>query len=98
MGFALYKIDCQNEMFYSLFSCLIFIDKYQNVGVFLTSFFKSSNPNFYLDLNRDNDTQILINSFVNSCFNIILKKESSKSFTEDLIEKLIKQAFKALKR
>ena len=41
----------KNEMVKSIISCLIFIDKYQNVGVFLTSFFKSSNPNFYLDLN-----------------------------------------------
>ena len=38
----------------------------------------------------------LINSFVNSCFNIILKKESSKSFIEDLIEKLIIQALNGL--
>ena len=38
-------------MVYSLFSCLILIDKYQNVGAFTTSFFQSSNPNFYLDLN-----------------------------------------------
>ena len=37
----------KNEMVKSIISCLIFIDKYQNVGVFLTSFFKSSNPNFY---------------------------------------------------
>ena len=38
----------------------------------------------------------LINLFINSCFNTILKKESSKSFIEELIEKLIIQALNGL--
>ena len=40
----------KNEMIKSLFSCLIYIDKFQNLGVFTTSFFQKSNPSFVLNL------------------------------------------------
>ena len=40
----------KNEMIKSLFSCLIYMDKFQNLGVFTTSFFQKSNPNFVLNL------------------------------------------------
>ena len=38
----------------------------------------------------------LIDSFINICFNKIIKKEASKSFLEDLVEKLIIQALNDL--
>ena len=40
----------KNEMIKSLFSCLIYIDKFQNIGVFTTLFFQKSNPSFVLNL------------------------------------------------
>ena len=40
----------KNEMIKSLFSCLIYMDKFKNIGVFTTSFFKKSNPSFVLNL------------------------------------------------
>lgn len=40
----------KNEMIKSLFSCLIYMDKFQNIGVFTASFFKKSNPSFILNL------------------------------------------------
>jgi hypothetical protein len=39
----------KNEMIKSLFSCLIYMDKFQNIGVFTTSFFKKTNPSFVLN-------------------------------------------------
>ena len=42
----------KSENIKSLFSCLIFIDQFQNIQVFTTSFFKrTTNPNFEMDLN-----------------------------------------------
>ena len=57
---ALYELYIRNsekdlsksENIKSLFSCLIFIDQFQNIQVFTTSFFKkTTNPNFEMDLN-----------------------------------------------
>ena len=42
----------KSENIKSLFSCLIFIDQFQNIQLFTTSFFKrTTNPNFEMDLN-----------------------------------------------
>ena len=42
----------KSENIKSLFSCLIFIDQFQNIQVFTTSFFKrTTNPNFEMALN-----------------------------------------------
>jgi len=44
----------KNEMIKSLFSCLIYMDKFENLGVFTTSFFKKTNPSFVLNIDMLN--------------------------------------------
>ena len=39
----------KNEMIKSLFSCLIYIDTFQNLGVFTIAFFQKTNPSFRLN-------------------------------------------------
>ena len=45
------KVLKKNELVKALFSCLIYIDKEKNIGVFTSSFFSKPNSPFELDLN-----------------------------------------------